>query len=350
MRTELIPIDDIDVWQEYYEQVGNPGPYHRPEYIRAIAGNLGAEDDAELFIIETEEGVIYYPYFSRPVNNLPFEVDSELEEYRDIVSSWYYGGPVASDTEMAAINDFEEIFHEYCRKQKIIAEFVRFDPNIKNHETFAALQPEFDRETVWVDLNKSVNNLWDDFEKRNRNAIRQAQDTDIVVEPTSDEDDYREFYKIYKNAMDAKDASDHYRFSQSFFMNLLSNERSFSLLVALYDGEVIGGSMLTHDKYIAHDYLRASNPEYWDMRVNNLLCYEALMHMKKTGRDVFDFQGGRPGVFKFKKSFGPTRGEFHVLENVHQQEKYQRLIECAADAGIDTDTGYFPAYRGPQNE
>lgn len=348
MYTEVIPVSDIDTWQKYYDRVGDPGPYHRPAYIRAIAGNLGAEEDAELFVIETDEGVIYYPYLSRPVDNLPFEVEPELSGYRDIVSSWYYGGPVASNREMSIIDRFGKIFAEHCKEQQILAEFIRFDPNIKNHETFDQLDPEFDRETVWVDLNKSVDGLWDEFEKRNRNAIRQAQDTDITVELTVNKSDYQQFYHIYKNAMEAKGASKQYQFPESFFIELLSDRSHFSLLVARYEGIVIGGSLLCHDDTIAHDYLRASNPEYWDMRVNNLLCYEAMMHMRDTGRQVFDFQGGRPGVFKFKKSFAPTRGEFHVLGNVHQPKKYRRLVKSAADTGINTDSGYFPAYRGPQ--
>jgi len=121
-------------------------------------------------------------------------------------------------------------------------------------------------------------------------------------------------------------------------------------VVARHGNDVVGGTAVVHDDTIAHDYLRASNPDYWDLRVNNLLCYEMLMKMRQRGLDRFDFQGGRPGVFKFKKGFSTEgRGNFYIAKQTHMPDVYQRLTEAAATHGVDTDTGYFPAYREEQS-
>lgn len=346
-------MDDFDEWVDYYARVGEPGPYHHPDYLDLLTGDFEHEtENPELFVFEEGEDLVYYPYIRRPIETVPFAdtLDDDLRSYDDIVSSWYWGGPIASDGVDESFTDrFTEAFSDHCVQSGIVAEFIRFDPNLENHEDFPALNPTHNRQTVRVDLEQSEEELWDGFEKRNRNAIRQAQETELVVEPTSTLADYEAFYEIYSNAMEAKEAAKHYRFPFSFFESLLGDESLSTLLVARYEDEVVGGSVVVHDARIAHDYLRASNPDYWDMRVNNLICYEALLQMRKTGRSVFDFQGGRPGVFKFKKSFSPDRGEFYIGKQVHIEDVYSELTDAAQEAGLDTESGYFPAYRVEQS-
>jgi len=354
MAVETFTADSLDKWRRRFEYFDGAGPYHDPDYLELLAGGFEQEQEsAEAFVYTEGDASVYYPYIRRSLSGLRFEVDGiDIDSYSDIVSSWYYGGPLASpDADEEVVTNFAEQFREYCQAENIVSEFVRFDPNAANYDTFdAAYDPSFNRETVRVDLTPSLDEIWDNFEKRNRNAIRQAQETDIVVEPTTDSDDYAGFYEIYTNAMEARDAAQHYRFPLSFFEALLGADDLATLLVARYEDNVIGGALVVHDDNIAHDYLRASDPEYWDLRVNNLICYEALIHMRETGRELFDFQGGRPGVFKFKRGFSQTgRGKFYIAKRVHLRDVYDSLVTTASEAGIDTESGYFPAYRVEQS-
>jgi len=354
MNGQTYTADELDAWTEWFDALGDVSPYHSPEYLEFISGNLEYESERpELFVYGDRHGFVYYPYIRRDLDELPFteEPSADPTKHSDIVSSWYYGGPLLSPGADKSITaDFARAFREYCREAGIVSEFVRFDPNHKNHQSFEELHPEFNRETVYVDLTKSKETLWDEFEKRNRNAIRQAQESDVVVETTTDSDDYRAFYDIYSNAMEAKDATTHYRFGFAFFESLFETSGLSTLIVARYDGEVIGGTAVVQNDRVAHDYLRASNPEYWDLRVNNLLCYEMLMEMRRQGLERFDFQGGRPGVFKFKKGFSTEgRGEFYIAKRTHIPEVYQELLDTAGEHGIDTDSGYFPEYREEQS-
>jgi lipid II:glycine glycyltransferase (peptidoglycan interpeptide bridge formation enzyme) len=275
-----------------------------------------------------------------------------LGEFCDIVSSWYYGGPLLSSKTSETENltkAFATAFHEYCTEAGIVAEFIRFDPNLRNHDTFACLEPTFERETVPLKLDVSIDALWEGFERRNRNAIRQGRDSGIVVETTHNSKAIKAFFDIYTDAMEALNASSHYRFPLSFFYKLLDDRNLTTFLLATYEDTVIGGHVVVHDDTVAHDYLRASDPDYWDMRVNNLLCYTSLLQMRDRGLEIFDFQGGRPGVFRFKKGFSPDRREFHVGKRIHLPEVYDQLIEEAERAGIDTSGEYFPNYRIPQS-
>lgn len=350
-ETTILHADDLDKWVEFYEKAGAPGVYHHPQYLALLAGDYEFEDErAELFVYEDGENMVYYPYLRRALSTSPLGSNDDVDTtgYDDIVSSWYYGGPFLSPgTDDEVAGEFADKFTEYCRESGIVAEFVRFDPNEQNYADFECIEPEFNRETVPVDLTVSSEEVWERYEERNQRAIKQAQETDLVVEPTADRDDIAGFHDIYTNAMEARDAATHYRFDQSFFESLIDSDL-FTLLVVRYQDELVGGFIAAHDDHAGYHYLSASNPDYWDMRVNNLLYHEVIMHMKETDRDLFDFQGGRPGVFKFKRGFSPDRGEFYVGKRVHDEEAYDRFLDVVPD-DVDTDSGYFPAYRVEQS-
>lgn len=350
-ETTVLTGDDVDEWHEFYRRVGEPGAYHHPEYLLMLAGNYEFESErAELFVYERGEDLVYYPYLRRPLASSPLGgTNVDTAGYDDIVSSWYYGGPICSTEANRSVADaFADAFGEYCRETGIIAEFVRFDPNERNHESFEALDPSFNRETVPVDLSGSLDDVWSGYEGRNQRAIEQARDTALAIKTSTTADVVAAFHEIYTNAMDARDAAAHYRFDRSFFERLVASSL-FTLFVARHEGTVVGGFLAAHDDQRGYHYLSASNPDYWDMRVNNLLYHEVVAHMHETGREVFDFQGGRPGVFKFKRGFSPDRGEFYVGRRVHDPDTYERFVDAARALGVETDSGYFPAYRVEQS-
>lgn len=343
---------EFEEWGEWYDRLPEGGPYHAPAYLEMLAGEFEFEEErAELFVYGDEDTFVYYPYLRRDLSNVPVADDAleDPSEYSDIVSSWYYGGPLTSaDADAAPIAEFFEAFGDHCESENIVAEFVRFDPNLENHEEFTLLDPSFNRETVPVDLTQSKEEIWEGYEGRNQRAITQARDSALEIDRSYTAEDVEKFHAIYSNAMEARDADDHYRFTRSFFDELLASPY-FTLLVARYEDEVVGGFLIAHDDVYSHHYLSASNPDYWEYRVNNLLYHEVVMYMHDTDRELFDFQGGRPGVFKFKKGFSPDRCEFHIAKRTHVPDVYEDLVDAAEDAGVDTNTGYFPAYRIEQS-
>lgn len=341
--------EELDSWNRWFDALDKTGPYHSPKYLTLLAGEYEDEsEEAELYVYGDEDAFIYYPYICRNIDGLPF-VDAALgdpDRYSDIISSWYWGGPLLSPgADESLATEFLDAFNEHCAASGIISEFLRFDPNVENYKTFPELDPEFDRKTVTIDLNQTKQEIWDGYEGRNQRAIKQARESDLRIEPSDDVEDIRSFHRIYASAMDARDASEHYRFSQSFFEQLLASEL-FSFIVAKHKDDVVGGFIIAHDDWVGHHYLSASDPEYWDDRVNNLMYHRAVMHMHESGRGLFDFQGGRPGVYKFKKGFSTEgRGEFYIANRVHLPEQYEALVAAADEFGIDTSTDYFPVYR-----
>lgn len=353
MKTHTFETDEIDTWYRYFEELPQRGPYHDPMYISLLEGYFEFdEEQAELFVLEDNGDFVYYPYFKRPLTTLSFSASEiDQDEVFDIVSSWYYGGPLLSDQDRGALAEaFADAFSSYCEKAGIVAEFVRFDPNIRNDQRFEVLEPEHNRQTVPVDLTKTLDTIWKEYSSSNRTHIRQAREAGFDVEQATTSEEVIAFNSIYTAAMDAKDASPHYRFPLSFFETLvLDHPELVTLLVSTYEDDIVGGSFIVHTRGMANEYLRASEPDLWDLGLNNHLCHNAIVEMHERGLDLVDFQGGRPGVFRFKKAFSPERGEFHLARQVHDESTYEALVNAAAKSGIDTESGYFPAYRVKQS-
>lgn len=355
MGWEILRTDELPRWRMYYDRLPETGPYHDPAYLALLEGNFEFDtEQVELFVYEDGAATVYYPYFRRPLSTAAVECpEYDLEYFSDIVSSWYYGGPLYAGPEDArerVAEAFTEVFAETCRDRGVVAEFVRFDPNLRNDRTFEILEPTFNRETVPVDLSKPQDQIWEEYDSSNRTHIRQGRDAGFEVDPATDAGEVESFHGIYAAAMDAKNASKHYRFSRSFFKDLLlQTDDLATLLCTHHEGDIVGGSLLVHAGGTACEFLRASKPELWDDGLNNHLCHRAVVYCHECGLDRLDFQGGRPGVFQFKKSFSPERGELHLARRVHDQPVYDDLVNAAADQGIDTESKYFPAYRVEQS-
>jgi len=339
-------------WKYYYEELWNKGIYHSPDYIKVLETYYG--DEAELLIFGNEQEFMYHPYFKRKLDKLPFSshksCNLDLSSYCDIVSSWYYGGPLCSIQNGPKQNElsakFIEEFHRYCLETNIVSEFIRFDPILDNHLPFIGLiDIQKNRETVCVDLKESEEEIWGNFEGRNRTSIRRAKKSGIKIERSTREKDIIEFSKIYAVEMERKNAPQHYRFHLPFFNKMMSClDSKISLFLAKIDDKMIGGSLCTHAHGIVNDMLMASLFEYWKYQPNNLILYEAILWSKRNGHNIFDLQGGRDGVFKFKKSFSRTRKNFHTSSIVHNNHIYEKLCKLACEHGMG-DSDFFPKYR-----
>lgn len=341
---KILGKNEIGDWYGYYENLAKKGVYHNPDYIRWVSGHFNGEPELLLFI--EDNNYIYYPYIKRRIGDLPDFSDSNYTGYFDIISSWYYGGPLLKKEDDRIIQDFIDRFSRFRKENNIISEFIRYDPNLKNYDVVDDLSPDFNRRTVYVDLTNSEETIWDEFEKRNRTSIRKAEKEGVEIEESTTDTNIEKFTEIYLEEMGRKDADEHYYFDADEFKNILKKlKEKFRLFITRYEGKFVGGGIVMRENGIAHDYLRATLQDYWDYYPNNLLLYEELIWCRQNGDKVFDLQGGRPGVFNFKKAFSPERGEFYISKHVHNKSMYRTLLDEAAKMGIDTSKDFFPEYR-----
>jgi hypothetical protein len=338
-----------------YDKIEEKNVYGIPGYVKLIANYYGY--DAEAFVFKQNDIVLFYPYFKRPLSPLKFleSTDNQLSCAYDLISSWYYGGLFVSGLKNVAqekhlLNDFLQAFGKYCRSNNIVSEFIRFDPNIENHNYIKTYIPvERNRKTVYVDLEISENEIWKNMRGGCRRNIKKAIKHELVIEQSRSRQDIDIFHQIYNEEMKRKAAPWHLYFDLPFFYRLFELENHFVLLTARHKERIIGGFIVAHDQKSAYHYLSASLPEYWEMRVNNLLFYEAIQWAKKGGFKRFDFQGGRDGVFQFKQNFSRTKKDFYVAKVIHMPQLYDELCHQHAAFYKQQYDGaqqiYFPKYR-----
>jgi lipid II:glycine glycyltransferase (peptidoglycan interpeptide bridge formation enzyme) len=236
----------------------------------------------------------------------------------------------------------------FCHTNKVISEFVRFDPNIDNHSflfTYYAIQQN--RETVRIDLQKAYEEIWAGYEGRCRTAIRKAVKTGVSISEDVGPDEVNAFFEIYQKEMERKADSNHYFFNREFFHELATTMGDkFKYFLAYYEGKLCGGTIIYFGESTVYDFLMATSLQYWKYQPNNILLDYAVKWAKSKGFKLFDLMGGREGVFKFKSSFSSLRSKFYTGKKIYNPEIYSELEKISKKIAHNKfRTEFFPVYR-----
>ncbi|MGI9387566.1 MAG: GNAT family N-acetyltransferase [Methyloligellaceae bacterium] len=334
-----------DEWRDFYDRIALSHVFAAPKYIEFLSWYYGY--DAELFVYQYDDGFVYYPYFKRPLEGLDklSGVDLDLKGRFDIHSSWYNGGPLCNDPDkMESVGPgFIEAFRDHVRRNAFVTEFVRFDTNIGNHLLYPQDEVIFNRETVFVDLTKGPDDVWKGYTTQNRSRLKKALAAGVTIrEHTSDDEAaWDDFVKVYQDEMVRKNAPHHLRFNEEFFHQYRRRVgRNTMLLGAWYEDKLVGGSVVVFDQHLSYHFLNASDPDHWKLGVNHVLYSDSIRWSQENGFRLFDFMGGREGVFKFKKHFSKTRGKLNLLNAIHDKPFHDEIL---TRAGLESG-GHFPPW------
>lgn len=325
-------------WNEIIEQLPGKNIYITEEYSRLFEKHFC--DEALLFVFGDDKNFIVHPVWKRKIDS----------KYFDVMSPWYHAGPTmkaeAAVQEKLA-KEFLAAFHDYCVKNSIVSEFVRFYPVTNNHKLFAnILEIKKAGDVVIVDTNRTAEEMFNSFSKVCRKNIRRATKSGVKVFASTKPEDIQKFFDIYSKSMERKEAEEFYKFSLDFFkdlFNLLKGEAV--MLFAEHDSQIIVGNIVLHKYEIAEDYLRGFDPSFSSMRPNNMLVFEMAKWCSKNGCKVMNLGGSHTStdeLFRFKSSFSKKTAEYFVSGVVHNQKVYDLLCKKKENtAGLD----YFPLYR-----
>lgn len=305
---------------------------------------------AETFSFECEHGKVQSVYIKREV---PYLIDGV--QYYDAITPYGYGGPViveAGDKEKL-LEAYNEAYKEYCEKEKIVCEFVRFHPLAENGPDFEGLYNSFfNRHTIAVDLTDE-NYSAVQFSPDCRNMIRKAAKKGVTVENDTECAHLDDFIALYYATMDKNSASDYYYFDKNYFEQLKAIPDSKLILINGYvEGQIIASAMfMCGDEYM-HYHLSSTNPEFYSYAANNLILATAIEYGRENGMKWLHLGGGlssseKDNLFKFKRNFGRTENnlkDFYLGKGVFLPEVYEMLCKIAKADGIEND-GFFPAYR-----
>lgn len=300
--------------------------YFEYAYLNAYERNGDGEALCAVFLGAAGMRVIY-PFIKVKIPSPDLPVD-----YFDITSCYGYGGPLVSGYDLRDMEHFESLFHDWCVKSGVVAEFIRFHPFLDNHVYFQKdILVEFNRYTVWVNLDQPVEEIWQkSISGKNRNQIRKAQKSGIIIEESLN---VSSFTGIYYRTMDRLGAGRYLYFSEAYFKQLASVPAGRVIVFeAMADGTAVAAALFFIMGHRFHYHLSGSLKEYQHLCPNNLLLYQAILYGWEKGLKELHLGGGNSSaeddsLLKFKKAFSPGRKRFYTGKRVHNSGVYQELIE-----------------------
>jgi acyl carrier protein len=316
----------------------------------SIAGkHLGYQ--ARLYVFQDHDCLIAYPFFLRPIRPLALgEVaDGPLV---DTVSPEFTGPLVRGGPVGPIAADFQARFSRFAVDEGIVAEFIHLHP--WKALTRALLEDglQFSREIVYVDLAWPEQRLWGtSFTPACRNAIRRSRHEDVRIFEAQTMGDVREFYRVYIQTMQARNALKHYYFPFEYFSAIFEQLRANArFTLAEYRDRVIAGVLCLHDRDEVYYYLGGADSSFQRVRPTNAIMYDTILWAQRHGKKRLVLGAGylpNDGVLRFKASFSPERAKFFVYKRVHLPDEYAALCRSwSSRYGRDPQaSAYFPPYR-----
>ncbi len=322
----LLTLENRQEWTNYLHRIPSDKRdiYYSPEYY-SLYQSYG-DGEACCFVYEKDGDIALYPFLRNPITVLGYNLN---REYYDIQGAYGYNGIIASDYSTGFVNSFWESFDAMCKENDIVAEFSRFHP-LLNNQLLASPKMKifFNRHTVALDL--TDDDIWmHQISSKNRNMIRKAEKEGVTI---VESDDYETFRKLYNGTMSDLHAEDYFFFPPEYYSEYKQTFKDESLLCfALYDGKVIAGSMFMYSDDYAHYHLSARDREYSRYAANNLILWYGIQKAKERGCKWLHFGGGTTGddndsLFKFKREFSKTLGDFWIGKRVINQLVFDEIV------------------------
>jgi len=349
MKVRVYNTQEFDEWNNVLRRFPQTDIYFLPEYHRAH--ELNGDGTAYAFVAEEDDHVLFYPFFVRSIKKVGPKLVTG--SWYDIETVYGYSGPLCTTADRAFLKKAWEAFGSWCRGKHIIAEFIRFNPLMKNYRYVnGSCRVALDRETIGVGLDCSKEELWRSYPSIQRNMVRKALRHGLVCEEKPIAQGLKAFKGLYDKTMEYVQARNYYYFSDRYFDYLRDGlgDKVRTFVVRDANRIVAAGLFLVHGDRI-HYHLAGSDLAYRKFAPNNLLLHTVALWGQEHGFRWLHLGGGRTpssddSLFRFKASISRLRLPFYVGRKVHNREVYEGLCaEWMQQKGLTKRPNYFLLYR-----
>jgi serine/alanine adding enzyme len=324
VNVRVLGTADDDAWRDAVERLADADIYDVVDYHRVAEAN--GEGTAVAFLAEEDGALFFHAFLQRPIT---------LADggWCDLESVYGYGGPHATGDD-AFVARCWHAFSGWCSEQRVVAEFVRFNPLSRNER----LAPEemrlvLDRETVAVPLDVDAEALWSGYRSVQRNMVRKAEAAGLVaaeVDPTPAA--LREFRALYDETMTRVGADEYYVFGNAYYDALGGLGDRLRLFEVRRDVELAAAALFLVHRDRMHYHLAASRGELRRLAPNNLLLHTAASWGLEHGLRTLHLGGGRTSepedaLLQFKSSVSDVRLPFYTGRLVHDSSMYETLCD-----------------------
>ncbi|WP_035052412.1 GNAT family N-acetyltransferase [Carnobacterium pleistocenium] len=304
------------------------------------------DGELKIFNFENDYGKVKNMFIKRKI-----PLDLENKVFFDIVTPYGYGGPVIQETsdEKKLLEGYFKAFSNYCQKNDIITEFIRFDlfENTQVRDYFYGDVTLVGKNIV-RDLNlpttKDIRkNILRNAESARKSGIK------IILDETGEYID--DFLEVYYSTMKRTGAEDYYYFDKAFFEQIHDTMKDqFIYLHAVLDGKVISTALVLLGKERSFGFLAGTIGDYYSYHPEALVELTTIQWLKDKGLTKYIIGGGHKGedgIYLHKKGYARNGDHlFYVGKKIHDPIINEKLINLRKSFGnFDTENSFFPKYR-----
>lgn len=308
-----------------------------------IAASKHCDDGLPLAVyVESDAEVALYPVLRR-------ELGGGLW---DATSAYGYGGPVFSRGCSPAWQSASlDAAMAKLKEKGCVSWFIRLHPLLNAGWSSDKGLVVDHGPTVSIDLSKAAELHWRETMSGHRGDINKAMKAGVTVQSGVSQASLEAFVRIYRETMQALGASGYYFFKDEYFQDLVDQlGDDLLLMMAVEDGQYIGGSMFTlsRSSQIMQYHLSGTSAEYRHRQPSKLILHAAREWGREQGFSRLHLGGGvgaqEDALFKFKRGFSPDTHLFQSHRIVVDSELYARLCTERGTSQGDL-SGFFPSYR-----
>lgn len=319
--------------------------YFEEKYAKLYETN---REKVEIFEYSNEIGKGRNIFLKREI---PLKKDNRV--YYDIITPYGYGGPIFEIkneiNKQKFIDEYFEKFSEYCKKNNIVSEFIRFHPLEKNYENLEKIyQIEHISDTIFIDLS-SIEILNSNLGSQAKRNIKKAIKNNLLFKEDENLENKNVFKELYYKTMDKNHAIEMYYFSDKYFEKIFSLKK-IKLFNAIYNGEIVSSFLILLGDNFIHYHLAGNSEKGYELGASHFLFYKISEWGIKNGYIKFHLGGGYGGnessLFKFKY-FMNKNGilKFCIGKKIYNKEIYEELVKQRNLTEGEKKSCYFPLYR-----
>lgn len=163
------------------------------------------------------------------------------------------------------------------------------------------------------DISRSTEEIWGSLHPSARRAIRKADKAGVEVRPAESLAELRKFYLLHLEVRASKYGllAQPYAFFENIWREFLEPGLG-ELLLAWFDGHVVGGTLYLDWGDTAYYKFNASDAGNLSVRPNDLLLWSGIEGARKRGLTWLDFGVSdldQPGLIRFKEKYATESGE-----------------------------------------
>ncbi len=347
---EIFDLSQRDKWDEVVKTFPNYDVYYLSGYVKAFEVH-GDGKPILLYYTDDKGGRAICALMVRDVaNDALFVGKIPVDCYYDAVTPYGYGGFIFDgdvDTDALSCE-----FRQVLKDNQINSVFFRFHPVLENANENAKIVDVLPLgKTIALDLS-SPEIIWENIISKNRNMIRKAEKSGVVIHHSSDPMLFGAFKEIYDETMRTDEAEDYYFFKEDFYTSIADElSGNFEIFYATYEDKIISIAIMIFANNQMHYHLSGSRREYRHMAPSNLLLYKAALWGNEHGYKTFHLGGGvgsgEDHLYKFKAAFNRNSNyKFAIGESIISQNTYDKLMSIRGFSDSEASTiAYFPQYR-----